>query len=370
MLLDLVNETDGAFRCAFSISGTALQQLEDWTPDVLELFQQLFASGSCELLGETYYHSLASIFSREEFNEQVALHEAQIKSIFGVTPTSFRNTELIYSNALAGQLAGAGHYNVALCEGVDRLLRGRSPNHLYAPPAAKNPRTARVKLLLRNHQFSDDIAFRFNDHNWSHYPLKAKTFAQWIDQLNDGFIPAEAGPDAPLRKARVAAPLCNVFMDYETLGEHQSADTGIFDFFKQLPKAVLAEGGGRNNFMTPAEAVKNYQPSDTYDVPDPSSWADAERDLSAWHGNAMQTNATEELYELEDVVKDRHAAGDEHILDDWRKLTTSDHVYYMATKHWSDGAVHRYFSPYDSPYDAYINYMNVLDDIRTRAEKS
>lgn len=373
LLRTLAKDHQGEFRFAISITGCALQQLQEWAPDVVEQLQYLVERNACEILGETYFHSLASVFSREEFNEQVALHEKQIKDVFDVSPQSFRNTELIYNNALAGQLAGAGRYKTVLCEGVDRLLHGRSPNQPYAPPGGKNPAAARVKLLLRNHRLSDDIAFRFADPSWSHHPLKAHTFASWIDKLNDTTLPAEAGTDESYpgaRKTRVSSPqpLCNLFMDYETIGEHLSADTGIFDFFRDLPKAIIESGGGRNDFVTPSDAAMRYQANDTYDVPEPSSWADAERDLSAWHGNAMQTNATEELYELEEAVKDRHAAGDEHILDDWRKLTTSDHVYYMATKHWSDGAVHKYFSPYDSPYDAYINFMNVLDDIRQRAE--
>ncbi len=349
-LLELVHRHDGGFRVSFSVTGTALSQFQQWTPDVIELLQQLVATGCCEVLCETSHHSLAFVYSREEFNEQVTQHRQRLEDLFDTTPKVFRNTELIYSNAVARQMAAMGRFNVVLCEGVDRLLEKRSPNHVYAPAGGKGDlRNARVKLLLKNHRLSDDIAFRFSDTNWRHHPLQPATYASWIDQINDD-----------------AGQLCNLFMDYETFGEHQHADAGIFEFLDALPEAVLASGG-RNDFLTPSEATQRYEPAGTYNAPELTSWADTERDVSAWLGNAMQTNAAEELYELEEVVKDRHAAGDEHLLDDWRNLTTSDHVYYMATKHWEDGAVHRYFSPYDSPYDAYINFMNVLDNIRTRA---
>lgn len=350
-LLELVARHEGRFRVAFSITGTALQQFHQWTPDVIELFQQLVQTGHCELLCETSHHSLAFVFSREEFSDQVVEHRRLMTELFGVTPTVFRNTELIYSNNLAGLIASTGRFRGVLCEGVDRLLHGRSPNHVYVPAGATGDlRNARVKLLLKNHKLSDDVAFRFSDRSWQQWPLDPQKYAGWIDRINDD------GGD-----------LCNLFMDYETLGEHQWQETGIFEFLDALPAAVLSAGGGRNEFITPSEAIQRFAPVETYDAPDLSSWADTERDVSAWLGNALQTNAAEELFALEDVVKDRHAAGDEHLLSDWRLLTTSDHLYYMSTKHWSDGAVHRYFSPYDSPYDAYINFMNVLDNIRTRA---
>jgi alpha-amylase len=349
-LLDLVKRYEGRFRISFSITGTALEQFQLWAPDLVDLFQQLAATGACEFLGETSHHSLSFLFSREEFSEQVAMHDRQIRDLFGEKPTVFRNTELTYSNDVAAHLAAFGRYRAVLCEGVDRLLGYRSPNYVYVPRGAgENLAGARVKLLLKNYRLSDDIAFRFSNRAWTEWPLTAEKFAGWVNQINgDGY-------------------LCNLFMDYETLGEHQWADTGIFQFLEALPEKVFESNPGHNDFVTPSEAVERYEPVGEYDVNHMSSWADTERDLSAWLGNAMQENAAAELFRLEKPVKARYAAGDEYILEDWRKLTTSDHLYYMCTKFWADGDVHKYFSPYDSPYESYINFMNVLDNIRRRA---
>lgn len=351
LILDLVKRYEGRFRVSYSISGTALEQFEAWCPDVIDLFQQLAATGACEFLGETSHHSLAFLFSREEFSEQVAMHDAQIKRLFGQEPKVFRNTELQFSNEVATHIGAMGRYNAVICEGVDRLLGFRSPNYVYVPPGSRgNPKAARVKLLLKNYRLSDDIAFRFGNRGWPEWPLTTEKFAGWVNHINgDGYI-------------------CNLFMDYETLGEHQWADTGIFQFLEALPKAIFRTNPGHNDFLTPSEVIAKFDPVGEYDVPFMTSWADMERDLSAWLGNSMQENAGQEIYRLEGPVKARHAAGDEYILEDWRKLTTSDHLYYMSTKYWSDGDVHKYFSPYDSPYDAYINCMNVLDNLRARAE--
>ncbi|MFO0963575.1 MAG: glycoside hydrolase family 57 protein [Phycisphaerales bacterium] len=350
-LLDLVRRHDRRFRVSFSVSGTALQQLEQWAPDVLDTLRALVETGACELLDETSHHSLSFLFSREEFDEQVRLHRQEIARLFGgYQPTSFRNTELIYSNELAGHIAWLGGYEAVLCEGTERLLGHRSPNFVYAPPpqatpAGRNP----VRLLLKNFRLSDDIAFRFSDRNWSEWPLDAQRFAKWVNQINgDGY-------------------LCNLFMDYETFGEHQWASTGIFDFLDKLPEAVFDVNPGHNDFLTVTEAARKHRPVGDYSAEQFISWADSERDLSAWLGNPLQDNAVAQLFGLEKAVKARHEAGDQWILEDWRKLTTSDHLYYMCTKYWSDGDVHKYFSPYDSPYDAYINFMNVLDQLRVRA---
>lgn len=350
-ILDLVRRHEGRFRVSFSITSVALEQFQMWCPDVIEMFQELAATGAYEFLAETSHHSLSFLFSREEFSEQLAMHDAQIQRLFGQQPAVFRNTELTYSNDVATHIGALGRYKAVLCEGVDRLLDYRSPNYLYAPPGARGDYAkSRVKLLLKNYRLSDDIAFRFGDRNWPGWPLRAETFAQWVNQINgDGHV-------------------CNLFMDYETLGEHQWAETGIFEFLDVLPEKIFDINPGHNDFLTPSQAVDRYQPVGEYNVPYMTSWADTERDLSAWLGNAMQENAATELYRLEGAVKARHAAGDEYILEDWRKLTTSDHLYYMCTKYWSDGDVHKYFSPYDSPYEAYINFMNVLDNIRMRAE--
>jgi alpha-amylase len=352
LILDLIERHEGRFKVAFAITGTALEQFELFAPDLIELFQRVAATGACEMVGETSHHSLSFLFSRAEFDEQVALHDERIRELFGQTPTTFRNTELTYDNDLAAHLAAGDRYDAVLCEGVDRLLTYRSPNYVYLPPGGgPDAPPGRLRLLLKNYRLSDDIAFRFSDRNWSEWPLTVERFAHWVNQINgDGF-------------------LCNLFMDYETLGEHQWADTGIFEFFEALPAAVLETNPGHNDFVTPREAAAQHAPVGAYDVPTTISWADTERDLSAWLGNPMQDNAAAELYRLEEPVKARHAAGDEHILEDWRKLTTSDHLYYMCTKFWADGDVHKYFSPYDSPYDAYINFVNVLDSVRARAEE-
>lgn len=350
-ILDLVKRHQGRFKVAYSISGVALEQFEAWGPDVIDLFQQLKETGACEFLAETSHHSLSFLSSREEFMEQISIHHDLVKRLFGYEPQVFRNTELTYSNEVASHIAAQGKYKGILCEGVDQLLGYRSPNYVYVPPGTHgNLSGARVKLLLKNHRLSDDIAFRFSDRNWSEWPLKAETFAKWVDQINgEGYI-------------------CNLFMDYETFGEHQWEDTGIFEFLDSLPEKIFDVNPGQNDFATPSECIERYEPVGEYDVKHMTSWADTERDLSAWLGNSMQEAAAAELYRLEKPIKARYAAGDEFILEDWRKLTTSDHLYYMCTKYWADGDVHKYFSPYDSPYDSYINFMNVLDSLRTRAE--
>ncbi|MCH2136057.1 MAG: glycoside hydrolase family 57 protein [Phycisphaerales bacterium] len=343
LLLDLIRRHEGRFRFTFSVTGTVLEQLQAWAPDVVDLFRQAAESGCVEFLGETSHHSLAALWSPSEFKAQVEAHTQRMQDVLGVTPVAFRNTELIFSDEVAQLVQSTGTWRGMLCEGVERLLQGRSPN--YAHHAACG-----LPLLLKNFQLSDDIAFRFSNQDWSQWPLSAEQFARWVDQINgDGFC-------------------CNLFMDYETFGEHQWADTGIFDFLDALPEKIFDVQPKANGFMTVSEALEAFEPVGSWLAPTPTSWADTERDLSAWLGNDMQTNAGAELYRLEGPVKVAHGAGDPYILEDWRKLTTSDHLYYMCTKYWADGDVHKYFSPYDSPYDAYINFMNVLDNLRTRAE--
>jgi len=348
-ILDLVRRHEGRFRVSYSFSGTVLDQLEQWAPDVIDTMRELNATGACELIGETSHHSLSFLFSKNEFNAQVENQEQRLRRIFGVTPTVFRNTELIFNNELAGHISWLGKHKAVLCEGVDRLLGTRSANFLYSPPPRAIPSGCKaVKLLLKNYRLSDDIAFRFSDRNWADWPLSAEKFARWVNQINgNGF-------------------LCNLFMDYETLGEHQWAETGIFKFLDALPEKIFDVNPGQNSFLTPSQVADIYQPVGEYDIDRPISWADSERDITAWLGNPLQDNAAAELYRLEESVKRRHEAGDEFVLEDWRKLTTSDHLYYMCTKYWSDGDVHKYFSPYESPYDAYINFMNVLDNLRSR----
>jgi alpha-amylase len=341
VMLDCIKQHDGRFRVAYSITGTALEQFEKDAPEALDSFHQLNATGCVEFLDETYHHSLSFLYSREEFRQQVEKHRQKIKSLFGQEPRVFRNTELIYNNDLAHFISHMG-YDAILTEGADHILGFRSPNFVYNPPHAP-----KLKLLLKNYRLSDDIAFRFSNHKWEQYPLTAEKFAQWVNQINGN------------------GNLCNLFMDYETFGEHQWAETGIFEFLKHMPAEILKTGG--NDFITPSQAIDRYESIGEIDVPHMISWADTERDLSAWLGNAMQSNALHELYKLEGPLKEK---GDQQLMDDWRRLTTSDHFYYMCTKYWADQDVHKYFSPYESPYDSYINFMNVLDNVQTRLRET
>ncbi|MCX5661681.1 MAG: glycoside hydrolase family 57 protein [Planctomycetota bacterium] len=340
LILDLVKRHEGKFRVAYSVTGSIIDQFRMHCPEMISLLQKLATSGCVEFLNETYHHSLAFLYSRDEFRAQIDLHAKLVKDLFGQVPRVFRNTELIYSNELAHYIAGLGRFDGLLAEGADQILGYRSPNYLYRPEGEKS-----LKLMLKNYRLSDDIAFRFSNRGWPEWPLTADKFARWINQINgDGYV-------------------CNLFMDYETFGEHQWADTGIFDFLAALPAEVLKTPG--NDFKTPSECIKAYEPVGSFDAPHMISWADTERDLSAWLGNAMQSNALHELYRLEAPIK---ARGDAKLLEDWRRLTTSDHFYYMCTKYFADGDVHKYFNPYESPYDSYINFMNVMDSLRTRTE--
>jgi alpha-amylase len=366
LILDLVKRHKGRFKVSYAITGVVLEQMAEFCPDVIDLFKRLADTGCCEFIGETYYHSLSFLYSREEFTQQVDLHTKKTQELFGQTPTVFRNTELIYNNDLAHFIStmpgpdGKPRWIGGICEGVDPILGYRSPNYLYRPPHTGDSGLGKpFSILLKNYRLSDDIAFRFSNRGWAEWPLTAEKFAKWVNQINgDGYV-------------------CNLFMDYETFGEHQWADTGIFKFLDAMPEKIFDVNPGQNDFLTPSEAIKKFEPVGFYDVPHVISWADTERDLSAWLGNAMQSNALNEIFRLERLVKKRYAEalakGNEndkheawHLLNDWRRLTTSDHFYYMSTKYWADGDVHKYFSPYESPYDAYINYMNVLDNLRAR----
>jgi len=333
LLLDLVRRYDGRFKVAFSLTGTVLDQFVQWAPEVLRSFQDLAETGCVEFLSETDTHSLAFLFSREEFKEQVRLHDARIEELFGQKPAVFRNTELIYNNDLAKVIEQMG-YEAILTEGADALLGWRTPNFVYQPSTCLD-----LKLLLKNYRLSDDIAFRFSNKEWPEFPLSAEKFAAWAHASN------------------AAGEVLNLFMDYETFGEHQWASSGIFEFMNALPECVMAHPDF--DFKTPSEVARSLTPMARLDVPLYISWADAERDLAAWLGNDMQNDAIEALYRLEKRVK---ALGRDDLLRTWRRLQTSDHFYYMCTKWFSDGEVHKYFNPYGSPYDAYINYMNVLGD--------
>ena len=339
MLHDLILRNNGAFKVAFSISGTAMEQFEHYVPEVIDSFKALAATGCVEFLSETYSHSLSSLASMAEFKKQVKQHADLMKRLFGVKPTVFRNTELIYSDMIGAAVADMG-YEVMLTEGAKHILGWKSPNFVYAN--AVNPR---LKVLLRNFTLSDDIAFRFSDRGWNSWPLTAEKFADWAVSA--------------LEKDDVL----NLFMDYETFGEHQRSASGIFDFMNALPAAILS----RNlSFCTPSEAVRTYQPVAPLHVPYPISWADEERDTSAWLGNDLQEEAFNKLYALEaDVYKTK----DDNLVSIFRKLQESDHFYYMCTKFFSDGSVHSYFNPYDTPYEAFINYMNVLADFELRIKE-
>ncbi|MFC1765805.1 glycoside hydrolase family 57 protein [Planctomycetota bacterium] len=342
LLLDLVRRYEGQFKISYSITGTLLEQFQTYCPEVLSTFDALAQTGHVEFLAETYYHSLSFLYSHEEFVEQVNRHVETIEYLFGKTPRVFRNTELIYNNDLARTVEAMGKFDAILTEGADHILGYRNANFAYRPQGCKH-----LKLLLKNYALSDDIAFRFSNRHWAEWPLTAEKFAQWVTHANGN------------------GQVINLFMDYETFGEHQWEDTGIFEFLRHLPEQVLKHPD--NNFMTPSEVVNTYEAMDDVNVPHLISWADTERDLSAWLGNAMQSNAIHEVYRLEKRVK---ATQDKALIDDWRRLQTSDHFYYMCTKYFSDGDVHKYFNPYDSPYDSYINFMNVLDNLRHRCDQA
>ena len=337
LLLRLIEQMNGRFKVGFSLSGVALEQLQRYAPDVLDGFRALADTGCVEFLAETYWHSLSFLFDQAEFERQVADHHHLMVDLFGQVPRVFRNTELIYSNALARAAERMG-YEAVLADGVEGVLGWRSPNYVYRPAGAE-----RIRLLLKNYRLSDDIAFRFSRRDWPGWPLTAERFAAWVSA------------------AARTGPVVNLFLDYETFGEHHWPETGIFEFFERLPGEILRDPD--LTFATPIEVAQALEPAGELDVSTPISWADAERDTSAWLGNEMQRNAVEALYRLGPEVL---ASGDPNLLADWRRLQVSDHFYYMSTKGLQDGTVHQYFTPYDSPYDCFIAYMNVLNDLQRR----
>ena len=339
LLLELIEANKGAFKVTFSISGTVLEQFDRYAPEVIESFRKLAQTGCVEFLSETYYHSLASLQSPIEFKNQVLKHKAAIEHYFGVTPKAFRNTELIYSDAIGEMVYDMG-FKTMLTEGAKHILGWKSPNFVYNCAQAQN-----LKLLLKNSGLSDDIAFRFSDRNWSDWPLTGEKYLSWLKSSaqNDDIV--------------------NLFMDYETFGEHQKAASGIFDFMRFFPEVVLADG--QFEFVTPSQATKKHRPVADLDVPDPISWADEERDVTAWLGNELQNDAFNKLYDQEEKLA---LLNDEALWSDFGHLQESDHFYYMCTKFFSDGAVHKYFNPYDTPYEAFINYMNVLSDFILRVD--
>ncbi len=338
-LLELLNKHP-EFKFSLSITGTAIEQMQAWSPDSLESFKKLTETGRVEIVAETYHHSLAFFFDRAEFEAQVDKHAKLIEDIFGQYPTAFRNTELAYNNDLAYWADKKG-YKAILAEGWDPVLGWRSPNFVYRPTYTEGP----IKLLLKNYKLSDDIAFRFGDRNWAGWPLTADKFAHWLSETNN-------------------ATNFNLFMDYETFGEHQWDESGIFDFLDHLPGHWLASEG--HDFKTVTEVAESNDAVDRVDMPNIVTWADTERDLSAWTGNSMQAESLRAIYSLRDKIM---GSGDNRLIEDWRKLQTSDHFYYMCTKWFNDGDIHAYFSPYENPYDAFIYFMNAWQDMRLRTER-
>ena len=339
LLLKLIKENGGAFRVSFSLTGTVVEQFKLYAPEVLDSFRELVKTGCVELLGETYSHSLAALSSKEDFVEQVKAHSAMLKKEFGVKPKAFRNTELIYSDEI-GMMVGDMGFKTMLAEGAKHVLGWKSPDFVYASAGDQS-----LRLLLRNYKLSDDIAFRFSNQGWDEYPLTADKYASWLSEADGEVV--------------------NLFMDYETFGEHQKASTGIFDFVKALPKAILDRGD--LSFATVSEATAAHQPVAVIHCPHVMSWADEERDVTAWLGNDLQNEAFGKIYELKEKVKSLKSDDFNYV---WNFMQTSDHFYYMATKWLSDGDVHSYFNPYGSSYEAFINYMNVLSDFQIDVEKA
>jgi alpha-amylase len=332
LFLKLIKENEGKFKISYSISGTCLEQLHRHRPDVIASFRKLYETNCVEFLSETYYHSLAALYSLPEFERQVKLHEKAMNNILGVKTKVFRNTELMYQNGLADILDEMG-YKMVLAEGSKKYLGKESSNQIFL---AKNQKT---KILPRNYILSDDIAFRFSDPAWSEFPLMAETFANWLHKIDD------------------STGSINMFMDYETFGEHRKTETGIFEFMRHLPAQILKDPNF--HFATPSDLLKIKKPNaPLYDSPAWSSWADEDKDASAWTEDNMQKDALRKVYALERPLK---ALNKPDLIDVWGKLLTSDHFYYMSTRYRSD-PTHQSFTPYNSPYDAYLNYMNVLSD--------
>lgn len=333
LMLDLIKKYQGRFRIAYSVTGVVIEQFKRFSPETLDSFKRLADTGAVEFINETYYHSLSSLFSWGEFRDQVHQHRLLMEEEFGQSPRIFRNTELIYHNEIA-KIAEEMGFDAILAEGADKVLDWRSPNFVYQPVGCDH-----IKLLLKNYQLSDDIAFRFSNRGWEEYPLVAEKFAHWVHRVKGN------------------GQTVNLFMDYETFGEHQWEDTGIFNFLHALPEKIFADQ--EFCFSTPSEVISQVQPMATLDIPYHVSWADVERDLTAWRGNSLQEDALISVFSLEDKVR---KCANPNLLQIWRSLQTSDHFYYMCTKWFADGDVHKYFNPYGSPYEAYINYQNVLSD--------
>lgn len=338
-LLRMIEASGRKFKCAISVSGVALEQIEVYVPELLDLLKKLVATGCVEILAETYAHSLSSLADPEEFANQVKVHDDKVNELFGVRPKVLRNTELIYCDDLAPQILAMGYKGV-ITEGAKHILGWKSPNYVYA--AASAPK---LKMLLKNDKLSDDITFRFSNTNWSEYPLTADKYIGWIADTPD------------------EEQIFNLFMTMEAFGELQNRDSGIFQFLEALPRFAAERG---IEFITPSEAVSKIKSVAELGVPFPMSWADEARDTSAWLGNQLQKEAFDKLYSVAERVR---LCDDRRLKQDWYYLQASDHFFYMSTKHQADGEIHSLYSPYDSPYQAFTNYMNVLADFIVRVEE-
>ncbi len=334
----LIHAHKGRFRVSFSLTGTFIEQCMAYEPKVIDSFKRLVDTGCVDILDETYYHSLAFLVSEREFKDQVKAHRKMISKLFNYAPTVFRNTEAMYGNQVARTVEDMGYRGV-VAEGWDHYLGWRSPNFVYTPLGC-----SKIKLMMRNYRLSDDVSFRFSTRGWKEFPLTAGKYASWLSSSEGQII--------------------DLFMDYETFGEHQWKETGIFSFLEHLPGEVLKHP--HMDFLTTRDVIERYNPVGVMDVPYLSSWADVDRDLTAWLGNEMQSDAFNCVKELEARVRSAAEAGDPRILEEWRKLLTSDHFYYMCTKWFADGDIHKYFNDYENPYEAYTNFMNVLTDFKQR----
>ena len=340
LLLDLIKKYEGKFKVAFSISGSAIDQLEMHTPEVIRSFQELAQTGQVEFLAETYSHSLASLSEdTDEFELQVKRHSAAIKELFGKKPVTFRNTSLIYSDKIGKRVADLG-FKTMLTDGAKHVLGWKSPNFVY-----KNALDENLNLLLKNSKLSDDIAIRFSDRNWSEYPLTSEKYVDWVSHsLQD-------------------TEVLNLFMNYEVIGHYNRAESGIFDFLRYFIQQIAENPNYQ--FLLPKEVTKKHTAKDILPVPYPISWTDEERDITSWLGNELQKEAFTELFKIQPLVKKKKNA---ELNEDYSRLQASEHFYFMRTKLFSGADYHKYILPYESPYEAFINYMNVLSDFIERVK--
>jgi alpha-amylase len=337
--IDVHRKEKRPVKFSFSLSGVFLEQCEMFSPDLLESFKQLAATGRAEFLNQTYYHSISGLYpEKDEFIKQVKMHHDLVKDLLGYDGKVFENTELLYNNAIAKTVDALGYKGI-YTEGVEKVLGGKSPNYIYTPKDTKN-----IRVLLRNYKLTDDVGFRFSARWWTEWPLTADKYAKWLAQTTGNCI--------------------NIFPDYETFGEHHWPETGIHDFLHHLPEEILKWGNLK--MATPSEVINSYQPQGEVDVPESHgtvSWADLERDSSGWLGNTMQWAYYTSLQRLEPLVRE---ADDLEWLRLWRNFQTSDHLYYMFTKGGGPGEVHSYFSPFESPVNAYVAAQTSIVDFEAR----